>query len=79
MDRWGARICSERREEITAWIRKEQSKRGWVEILRAGVLMFQTGLYKVPGMTSSDPAPALVDEAIRRAEAKLKTGHAPNP
>lgn len=65
MDSWGVAGCEARREEILARLRESQSKLGWVEKTKAAVLAVKTGLaFKLDPL---DPAPGLLDEAVRRA------------
>lgn len=66
MDAWGVAGCRERREEILAHLREKAAGAGWLETLKAGYLALSQGLLFDP----LDPAPGLLDEALRRAEAK---------
>lgn len=66
MDRWGVAGCREHRDEIVAWLTEQQGKQGWKAQVLAGVRAAQAGLWLNP----LDPAGSLLDEAIRRAEAK---------
>lgn len=71
MDRWGAEGCRENRDQILGWLRQQQAKLGWAATVKAAVLAAATGLaFK---LDPSDPAPGLLDEAIRRAEARGTT------
>ncbi len=71
MDVWGVADCEEHREEILAWLRREQAKRGWLEKTKAIALAVTTGLAFV--LDPLDPAPGLLDEALRRARQKEAT------
>lgn len=66
MNRWGVTGCRERFEEIVAWLREEQKNRSWRDILLAGRNALLTGL--VTKIKVLDPAPGLLEEAIRRYE-----------
>jgi hypothetical protein len=67
MNNWGTEGCKEHKEEILSWLRAEQKKRGWRDFLLAGRNALLTGL--VTKVKILDPAPGLLEEAIRRAEA----------
>ncbi len=71
MDVWGVAGCEEHREEILAWLRREQAKRGWLEKTKAIALAVTTGLAFV--LDPLDPAPGLLDEVLRRARQKEAT------
>jgi IS5 family transposase len=60
MDLWGVEGCRARRDEILAWLREEQAKRGWAELAGAAWKALSGGLPL--------SAEGLLDEAIRRAE-----------
>lgn len=65
MNNWGVEGCREHREAILAQLRKSQERLGWVEKLKAGAMAVKTGLaFKLDW---GDPAPGLLDEAVRRA------------
>lgn len=64
MDKWGVLGCRERREEIVAWLAAEYDATSWPQVAAAGWRSLAAGL--VPTI------PAIVDEAIRRAEAKAR-------
>jgi hypothetical protein len=66
MDNWGVDGCREHREEILGWLREQQEKVGWATKLKAGALAVKTGL--AFSLNPFDPAPGLLDEAIRRAD-----------
>jgi hypothetical protein len=66
MNAWGVEGCRERAEEITTWLREQGAKLGWLGKLKAGALAASQGLLLNP----LDPAPGLLEEAIRRAERK---------
>lgn len=68
MDEWGVEGCKAHREEIVAWLRSEQAKRGWLEKARAAVAAVASGV--AFHINPLDPAGSLFDEAIRRAEIK---------
>ncbi len=63
MNKWGVAGCEEHREEILAELRKNKAHLTWLETLKAGVKSLAAGLVLNP----LDPAPGLLDEAIRRA------------
>lgn len=66
MDEWGVKGCVENREKILTKLREAQAKMKWAELLTAAAGVIRSGL----GLTVNplDPAPALLDEALRRAE-----------
>lgn len=68
MDAWGVAGCRERREDILARLRANAAKVGWLAKLKAGALAVAVGL--AFRLDPRDPYPGLLDEAIRRAEAK---------
>jgi hypothetical protein len=69
MDRLGVAGCNHYRCAIVGRLRARQKTQGWGKILTAGALALTSGLaFRIDW---SDPAPGLLDEAIRRAEAKL--------
>jgi hypothetical protein len=73
MDGWGVAGCrrESERDEILGWLRKEAAKRSWTEKLTAAANAVMTGLaFRLDPM---DPAPGLLDEAIRRAEEDAKS------
>lgn len=70
MDVWGVAGCREHREQILAWLRQEKVKLGWLARLNAAVGAVRTGL--AFHLDPRDVAGSLLDEAIRRAEAKEK-------
>ena len=67
MDRWGVDGCRERRTEIVNWLDEAQAKKSWAAKLMIGVKAVAKGWVNV-----TDPIGSLVDEAIRRAEEKVK-------
>lgn len=67
MDRWGADGCRERRQEIILHLRAAAQGKGWMEKIAAGFAAARLGLILNP----LDPFPALIDEAIRLAEAAI--------
>jgi hypothetical protein len=68
MDKWGVAGCKENREKIIAWLVEGAPKWRWTDKLKAAALAVKTGLaFK---LNWANPYPDLVDEAIRRAEAK---------
>ena len=72
MNAWGVAGCRERRGEIVAHLRRAQARAGWVEKVKAAALAVASGLaFKLDPL---DPAPGLLDEALRRAEAKASQG-----
>ena len=66
MDAWGVEGCDLRREEILARLRGNAAKLGWLDWLRAGGSAALQGL----ALNPLDPAPGLLDEAMRRARGK---------
>jgi hypothetical protein len=68
MDEWGIDGCRARREEIVRWLREGQTRWGWQDQFAAAVKAVTTGL--AFQLNPLDPFPTLVDEAIRRADAK---------
>lgn len=73
MDRWGVNGCRVRRTEIVGWLYEEAQKQKWPRLLEAARRAVATGLV-FNARIFIDPFGWLVDEAIRRAEAK-----APSP
>lgn len=69
MNGWGIEGCIKNKEIILTWLRSQQKKRGWLETIKAGVLAITTGL--AFNIDPLDPAPGILEEALRRAEAKL--------
>lgn len=65
MDEWGIVGSEEHKNEILAWLRIEQSRRGWIEQGRAAFLAVKTGLFTK--LSPYDPADGLFQEAMRRA------------
>lgn len=63
MDQWGVAGCAEHREEILARLRENAGKLSLWEKLRAAATAILAGL-----PIGTDPAAALLDEALRRAE-----------
>jgi hypothetical protein len=70
MDRWGVEGCREHRAEIVARLEAARGQLGWTEhlIATAHALKQVVAGGFVPSTT--DPCGSLVDEAIRRAQAK---------
>jgi hypothetical protein len=73
MDRLGVEGCRAGREEILGWLRHQQAARSWADKIAHA---FTAGTALVRGRTSwlrlDDVAGSLLDEALRRAEAKEK-------
>jgi hypothetical protein len=68
MDGWGLTGCGAHRPEILAHLRKEYEHASWVDRMRAAGNAALSGLaFKLDW---SDPCPGLLDEAMRRTEAK---------
>lgn len=68
MDDWGVAGCrGEHYDEIVTRFREYAKKYDWRTKLRAAMLAIKTGL--ACKLDPLDPAPGIVDEAIRRAEA----------
>jgi hypothetical protein len=68
MDQRGVRWVREHASEVAGWLREEQRRRGWAERLTAAARAVVSGL--AFRLDPGDPAPGLVAEAVRRAEAK---------
>ena len=66
MDEWGVDGCREHFAEIVERFRSYASKYDWGTKLRAAALAVKTGL--AIRLNPLDPAPGIVQEAIRRAE-----------
>lgn len=66
MNRWGIAGCKEQRETIRQWMLDGMKSADWWTTTKAAVNAVRLGLMVDP----LDPAGWLVDEAIRRAEAK---------
>jgi hypothetical protein len=71
MDEWGVAGCKANRAEIVGWLREERARVGWWQKARAAVLGVAGGA--MAWLDPRDPLGSLVDEAIRRAEAKAET------
>lgn len=70
MDRWGPEGCRVRTDEIVTRLRTNWAKLKWTDKARATAMAIGSGLaFKID---PRDPAPGLLDEAIRRAEEKAK-------
>jgi hypothetical protein len=65
MNAWGIDGCRDHREDIVEWLKEAYTHATWLETIRAG----WRGLWVVNPL---EPFGSLVDEAIRRAEAKGK-------
>lgn len=65
MDQWGVDGCRKNLEQILEWVRDEWVKLEWMERVKLGYRAVLKGL----GI-SADPIRSVVEEAIRRAEAK---------
>lgn len=68
MDQLGVAGCREHRDEIVGWLREQQAQSSWAETLTAARRAVTSGLVLL--LDPRDPAPGLVNEAIRRAEAQ---------
>lgn len=67
MDRGGVQWCDRNAAEIVARLRENYAKLGWAARLKAAALSVGSGLaFRLDPL---DPAPGLLAEAIRRAEA----------
>lgn len=73
MNEWGIAGCQEHKNEILAWLRIEQGRRGWVEQGRAAFLAIKTGLFTK--LSPMDPANGLFEEAMRRARLDVLNGN----
>lgn len=75
MNAWGTAGCREHFEEIVQWLRDGSDKFKWPAKLKAAANAVTSGLLgelRDTGLFTdwTDPFPALVELAIRRAEAK---------
>lgn len=78
MDQWGPSGCRLRKDQILAHLRQAQARAGWLAKLKAAGLAVASGL--ALRLDPLDPAPGLLDEAIRRAEQKeAGRGETPGP
>ena len=69
MDHWGVDGCRARFDEIVGWMKNNHERWGWRDKLAAATKAITTGLaFKLDVL---DPFPGLIEEAIRRAEAKI--------
>ena len=75
MDAWGVEGCRERRDVIVDWMREGQGRWGWKDKLAAATKAVTSGL--ALKLDLLDPFPSLIDEAIRRAEARGEPEHNP--
>src|SRR5688572_28532212 len=73
MDAWGADGCRKNYKGIVGWLREEQANRGWLAKAKAGVLALASGI--AMKVNPLDPAPGLLDEAIRRWEQIVAHNH----
>jgi hypothetical protein len=68
MDRLGVGGVRRDRDRIVAWLREAQRKRSWGQQLAAAAKALASGLaWKLDPL---DPAPGILEEALRRAGAK---------
>lgn len=65
MDIWEVDGCKERRGEIIDWLRESASTKGWAEKIAAGVKLLGQSWFN-----PLDSYGSIVDEAIKRAEAR---------
>lgn len=72
MDKWGVEECKKNRQTIIQWMREGSERWGYAEHLRTiASNVFNPAAYGLALKVNwIDPFPGLVDEAIRRAEAK---------
>jgi len=76
MDAWGVAGCRQHFDEITGRFREYAKKYDWITKARAAALAVKTGLaFKLNPL---DPAPGIVEEAIRRA-VENETATSPSP
>lgn len=68
MDHWGVAGCTERRSEITDWLRQALAQQGWGRKLTAALRAVVSGV--ALRLSPADPLGSLVDLAIERAVAK---------
>lgn len=81
MNHWGIEGCVKNRDRIIERLRKNQAKVGWFDKVSAAVLAMAAaakGDMLIAKLNPADPAPGLVDEAIRRYAAKLQASQ-PSP
>lgn len=70
MDEWGVEGCRKNMETIVGWMREGVGRWGWADRLKAAAAAVMDGTaFKLNPL---DPFPGLIEEAIRRAEAKEK-------
>ena len=72
MNAWGVAGCREHRAEIITWLKEAAAERGWGAKFDAAL-----ALCKQPWWTAFDRYGSIVDEAIRRAEAKARIANRP--
>jgi len=65
MDAWGVAGCIEHRAEIVAWLNEQAAQATWGTALTVGMGAYLAGI----AINPLSPGDALVDEALRRAEA----------
>jgi hypothetical protein len=76
MNAWGPGVCRVRREEIVAWLKKSYAKTSWPSVIRSarsaafGRIGISLAIAYARGGTVGVLG-WLVDEAVRRAEAKV--------
>lgn len=68
MDAWGPAGCRRNQHAILTHLRTEAGKVGWTVSLKTGVKAAVSGLILNP----IDPAPGLLNEAVRRAEVEIQ-------
>lgn len=66
MNQWGTIGCRENRDEIIGWLKDQQQKASWSLTVTAACKALGCTWFSI-----LDPIGSIVDEAIRRAEAKL--------
>lgn len=77
MDRWGPEGCRQNTDVILEQLRARQKELGWLEWFKTAAHAALQGL--AGKVDWSDPAPGLLAEAIRRAEAKGPSGRGGQP
>jgi hypothetical protein len=68
MDKWGVEGCRTHRNDILKWLRGKQKEVTWVEKITIAKNVILNGLFFNP----MDPAPGLLDEAIKRFKERKK-------
>lgn len=70
MDRVGPALCRRFRGAIVSYLKKREKELGWGQRLSAAYKLLAKGLFVERWFNPLDPIGSIVDEAIKRAEAK---------